>query len=159
MILINFEWFLGIFWLKFASNHAKIPILTPYFAFLLSKSTFSNKIMQFWSPTHTLNGISGLQNPIFSRFWRFLPVFSVRGVQKIFFDPKFFFFEKFDPKSIQNVLFRCHNSFWQITLYFVVKPQKSFSPIFQYKLASSRKVRSKTPRGQWCSHGKLCKSF
>ena len=91
-------------------------------------------------------------------FWRFFAVFSVRGVE-IFFSAQFFFLGKFDPKSVQNSLFRYHNLFWQITLCFVVKPQKSFSTIFQYKLASSRKVRSKNPGGQWCLHGKLCKSF
>ena len=89
----------------------------------------------------------GSKIPFLAIFDVFFACFLFERGPKIFFRPKFFFFEKFDPKSIQNVLFGCHNSFWQITLYFVEKTQKSFSPIFQYKLASSRKVRSKNPGG------------
>ena len=85
--------------------------------------------MQFWSPTHTLNGISGLQNPIFSLFWRFLPVFSVRGVQKFFFDPKFFFSKNSTQSQFRTSYLDAITRFGKL-LFISSENLKSHFPLF-----------------------------
>ena len=156
--LIDFEWFWGFSQLKLASNHAEIPILTPDFVFFYVNLTFYNKIRAFESLTYSLSGVLGLQNAIFSHFWRFLPVFSVREVQKKF-STQFFFFLKFEPKSFQNDLFLFHNLFLQITINFVATLKMSVFPIFQYKLGFCEKVGFRNPGGEWLQSAKLSKSF